>query len=92
MLCEKRFRGIPYTHKLIRVTELLSTGLLAGAFVYSVFTVVPTFCQVPREVHFTYRMALMGQNALYMQMVTALSNVSPACWAYTIRHSRVAKA
>jgi Domain of unknown function (DUF1772) len=78
-------------HKLIRVAGLLSTGLVAGAFVYSVFTVVPTFYQVPREVHLTYRVALMRHNALYMQMIMALSIVSPACWAYTIRHSRVAK-
>lgn len=79
-------------HKLIRVTGLLSTGLMAGAFLYSLFTVVPTFYEVPRDIHLSYRVALMRHNALYMQIVMALSIVSPAWWAYSIRQSRGAKA
>jgi hypothetical protein len=39
--------------KIASVFAITSTGLLAGAFAYAFFTVVPTFYEVPLEVHFT---------------------------------------
>ena len=77
--------------KLARVLAIMSTGLLAGAFVYAFFTVVPTLDEVSREVHFTYRVALMRHNGIYMQIMMGLSILTPLWWAYTIRGSAGAR-
>ena len=49
--------------RLVKFMAILSTGLLAGAFAYAFFTVVPTFYDVPLEVHLTFRNALMRHNS-----------------------------
>jgi uncharacterized membrane protein len=77
--------------KIARTLALLSAGLLAGAFLAAFFTVVPTWYEVPREVHFTYRVALMRHNAIYMQIVMGLGILTPAWWAYTMRNSPSAR-
>jgi uncharacterized membrane protein len=74
-----------------RVLAIMSTGLLAGAFAYAFFAVVPTFNEVPLEVHFTFRDALMRRNGIYMQVVMGLSILTPLWWAYTIRGSASAR-
>jgi hypothetical protein len=63
--------------KLTRVAGLLCTGLLAGGFCYTVFTVVPTFYQVPREVHLMYRVPPMRRNALYLQIIYGPEHSDP---------------
>lgn len=60
----------------------VSTGLLAGAFSYAYFTVVPTFSEVPLAVHLAYRDALMRHNGMYVQIAMGLSIVIPAWWAW----------
>lgn len=59
--------------KFASLVAITSTGLLAGAFAYAFFAVVPTFYEVPLEVHFTFRDALMRHNGVYVQIVMALS-------------------
>ncbi len=70
--------------RLASVLALLSSGLLAGAFAYGFFAVVPTFYEVPLEVHLTYRDALMRHNGIYIQIAMAGSILTPLWWAFTI--------
>ena len=70
--------------KFANVLALLSSGLLAGAFAYGFFAVVPTFYEVPLEVHLNYRDALMRQNGIYMQIAMAASILAPIRWAFTM--------
>jgi hypothetical protein len=73
--------------KFASLVAITSTGLLAGAFAYAFFAVVPTFYEVPLEVHFTFRDALMRHNGVYVQIVMALSILTPLWSAYTTRRS-----
>jgi len=66
---------------------MTSTGLLAGAFAYTFFAVLPTFYEVPLAVHLAYRNALMRHNGIYVQGLMALSIVTPLWWSFTIRGS-----
>jgi uncharacterized membrane protein len=70
--------------RMANVLALLSTGLLAGAFAYGFFTVVPAFYEVPLEVHLTYRDALMRHNGIYMQIAMAVSILAPLWWAFAM--------
>jgi uncharacterized membrane protein len=70
--------------KLANALALLSSGLLAGAFAYGFFAVVPTFYEVPLEVHLTYRDALMRHNGIYVQIAMAVSILAPIWWAFTM--------
>jgi uncharacterized membrane protein len=70
--------------RVANILALLSTGLLAGAFAYGFFTVVPTFYEVPLEVHLTYRDALMRHNGIYMQISMAVSILTPLWWAFSM--------
>ena len=70
--------------RVANILALLSTGLLAGAFAYGFFTVVPTFYEVPLEVHLTYRDALMRHNGIYMQISMAVSILTPFWWAFSM--------
>jgi len=63
---------------------LIASGLLAGAFTYGFFAVVPTFYEVPLAVHLTYRDALMRHNGIYMQIIMAISVLAPIWWALTM--------
>ena len=66
---------------------VFSSGLLAGAFTYGFFSVVPTFSEVPLQVHLTYRDALMKHNGIYMQIAMAASILAPSWWAFTMHRS-----
>jgi Domain of unknown function (DUF1772) len=70
--------------KVANVLALLSSGLLAGAFAYGFFAVVPTFYEVPLVVHLNYRDALMRHNGIYMQIAMAASILAPIWWAFTM--------
>jgi uncharacterized membrane protein len=64
---------------------LLSTGLLAGAFAYALFSVVPTFKAVPLDVHLQYRTALMHMNGIFMQALMAISLLTSFWLAVALR-------
>ena len=70
--------------RLASLLALLSSGLLAGAFAYDFFAVVPTFYEVPLEVHLAYRDALMRHNGIYMQIAMAGSILTPLWWAFSM--------
>lgn len=69
---------------------LLSTGLLAGAFIYGLLNIVPTFYEVPPSVHLTYRTQLMTHNSVTMQSLMITSIIAPAWYAFTCRDSSAA--
>jgi len=77
--------------RLASAVATISTGLLAGAFVYAFFTVVPTFSEVPLKIHLPYRDALMRHNSVYVQIVMCLSIVTPLWLAYVTRESLSAR-
>jgi hypothetical protein len=54
-------------YRVAKLLSLISTGFLAGVFTYAFFAIIPAWDEVPRQVHFTYRVALMRHNAVVMQ-------------------------
>jgi uncharacterized membrane protein len=71
-------------YRVAKLLSLMSTGFLAGVFTYAFFVIIPAWNEVPRQVHFTYRVALMRHNAIVMQSVMALGIVAPLWLAWTI--------
>jgi uncharacterized membrane protein len=80
-----------FMEKVANLLMLISSGLLAGAFAYGFFAVVPTFYEVPLEVHLTYRHALMRHNGIYMQIIVAGSILAPIWWALTMDGPRISR-
>jgi len=79
-------------YRIAKLLSLMSTGFLAGVFAYALFAIIPAWNEVPREVHFTYRVALMRHNAIVMQSIMAVGIIAPLWWAWTIRAMPVARA
>jgi hypothetical protein len=79
-------------YRVAKLLSLMSTGFLAGVFTYAFFAIIPAWNEVPRQVHFTYRVALMRHNAIVMQSIMALGILAPLWWAWTIRAMPVARA
>jgi hypothetical protein len=78
-------------HRLAKLLSLMSTGFLAGVFIYALFAIIPAWNEVPRAVHFTYRVALMRHNAVVMQSMMVVGILAPLWWAWTIRAMPVAR-
>jgi uncharacterized membrane protein len=66
---------------------MTATGLLAGAFMYGLLNVVPTFYEVPFNVHLIYRVQLMNHNSMTMQFLMGVSIITPLWYAVVYRHS-----
>jgi hypothetical protein len=64
-------------YRVAKLLSLISTGLLAGVFTYALFAIIPAWNEVPRDVHFTYRVALMRHNAIGMQSIMAIGIIAP---------------
>jgi uncharacterized membrane protein len=79
-------------YRVAKLLSLISTGFLAGVFTYAFFAIIPAWNEVPREVHFTYRVALMRHNAIVMQSIMAVGIIAPLWWAWTIRAMPAARA
>jgi uncharacterized membrane protein len=79
-------------YRVAKLLSLISTGFLAGVFTYAFFAIIPAWNEVPREVHFTYRVALMRHNAIVMQSIMAVGILAPLWWAWTIRTTPAARA
>jgi hypothetical protein len=79
-------------YRAAKLLSLISTGFLAGVFTYAFFAIIPAWNEVPREVHFTYRVALMRHNAIVMQSIMLVGILSPLWWALTIRAMPAARA
>jgi uncharacterized membrane protein len=72
--------------KIARFTGLLATGLLAGAFFYTFLNVIPTFYEVPVNVHLVFRVQLMTHNGITMQALMALAIITPFWYARLCKH------
>ena len=73
------------TTSFAKALALLSTGLLAGTFYYATSNVLPTFSEVPTDIHLAFRTALMKHNALNMQLLMASGIVTSAWLAWRFR-------
>ncbi|MBS1689802.1 MAG: DUF1772 domain-containing protein, partial [Bacteroidetes bacterium] len=76
---------------ICKFVALLATGLLSGAFMYGFLNVVPTFYEVPLNVHLIYRVQLMRHNGITMQTLMGLSFITPIWYAVLCKGSRAAK-
>ena len=79
-------------YRAAKLLSLMSTGFLAGVFTYAYFAIIPAWNEVSREVHFTYRVALMQHNAIVMQSIMLVGILAPLWWAWTIRAMPAARA
>jgi len=79
-------------YRVAKLLSLMSTGFLAGVFTYAFFAIIPAWNEVPREVHFTYRVALMRHNAIVMQSIMLVGILSPLWLAWIIRSMPAASA
>ena len=79
-------------YRAAKLLSLMSTGFLAGVFTYAIFAIIPAWNEVPRQVHFTYRVALMRHNAIVMQSIMAVGILAPLWWAWTLRAMPAARA
>lgn len=68
-----------------KFVALFATGLLSGAFMYGFLNLVPTFYEVPINVHLVYRVQLMRHNGITMQTLMALSFLIPIWYAILYR-------
>lgn len=68
--------------QLSRITSLLLTGLIAGTFFYGTFCVLPTFYDVPPDIHLRFRTALMQHNRTLVMSLVLLAIVTLGfyCW------------
>lgn len=71
--------------RYVKPIALLSTGLLAGAFMYGATNVAPTFRAVPLDVRLTFHTALMRMNGPVMQTLMGLAFVSAVALAVLTR-------
>lgn len=69
------------------VLSTISTGLLAGAFLFATLNVVPTFYEVSPAVHLTFRVQLMSRNSLTMQSLMLAGILVPLGFAWLGRRS-----
>jgi hypothetical protein len=67
---------------------LFTIGLLGGTFFYAKFNVLPTFREVPTEVHLSFRVALMKHNGIIVQSLMAIAIISSIWFTWTIRKQR----
>ena len=79
-------------YRFAKLLSLISTGFLAGVFTYALVAIIPAWNEVPRQVHFAYRVALMRHNAIVMQSIMAIGILGPLWWAWTIRGVPAARA
>jgi hypothetical protein len=79
-------------YRAAKLLSLMSTGFMAGVFTYAFFAIIPAWNEVPRQMHFTYRVALMRHNAIVMQSVMLVGILAPLWWARTIHAMPAARA
>jgi uncharacterized membrane protein len=77
--------------KIARFIGLLATGLLAGAFFYTFLNVIPTFYEVPVNVHLIFRTQLMTHNGITMQALMALSIIITFWYARLSKHIKLVR-
>ena len=78
-------------YRVAKLLSLMSTGFLAGVFTYALLAIIPAWNEVPRAVHFAYRVALMRHNAVVMQSIMVVGIMAPLWCAWTIRSMPAAR-
>ncbi|WP_019546278.1 anthrone oxygenase family protein [Streptomyces sulphureus] len=74
------------THARVATSvALVSTGLLAGAFLYGWAVEAPTFDDVPLDVHLAYRVRLMERNGAAMPLLGSVATAAGLWSAATTR-------
>jgi hypothetical protein len=79
-------------YRAAKMLSLMSAGFLAGVFIYAFLAIIPAWNEVPREVHFAFRVALMRHNAVVMQSIMLVGILAPLWWAWTMRAMPAARA
>jgi uncharacterized membrane protein len=85
VLAGKIRHGVAVNSRCARAAALLTTGLLAGAFLYGWAIVIPTFAAVPLDIHLVFRTELMKSNAPLMQTLMGSALATSVWYALAIR-------
>lgn len=72
-------------NEISNAVALFATGLLAGTFFYVRCNIVPTFWEVPTDVHLRFRFVLMKYNDIVFRSLMAASIVFSIWFAWRIR-------
>lgn len=76
--------------QLTRISALLLTGLIAGTFFYGTFTVIPTFYEVPSDIHLHFRTALMRHNVLIVMSMVLGAIIALMFYSWQLRKAKAA--
>ena len=71
------------------MVALLLTGLIAGTFFYGTLTVIPTFYEVPAEVHLQFRTALMKHNVFVVMSLVVFAIIVIALYTWQVRKVKI---
>ncbi|MEO6327476.1 MAG: DUF1772 domain-containing protein [Ginsengibacter sp.] len=74
-----------------RISSLLLTGLIAGTFFYGTFTVIPTFYEVPSDIHLSFRTALMRHNVIIVVPLVVVAIIALAFYTWHVRKIKIAR-
>ena len=72
-------------NEISNAVALFATGLLAGTFFYVRFNIMPSFWEVPIDVHLRFRVVLMKYNDFVFKVLMVASIISSAWFAWRIR-------
>ncbi len=61
---------------ILKVIALVSSGLIAGAFFYAYWNMLPTFKEVPTAVHLIFRTTLMKHNGTSMPILMSMAIIA----------------
>lgn len=79
------FQTMSSKNIISNAVALFSTGLLAGTFFYVRFNIMPTFWEVPMDVHLRFRFVLMKYNDFVFKSLIMVSIISSTWFAWRIR-------
>lgn len=72
-------------NEISNAVALFATGLLAGTFFYLKFNIMPTFWEVPMDVHLRFRFTLIKYNEIVFQSLITTAIISSIWFTWTIR-------
>lgn len=72
-------------NEIPNAVALFATGLLAGTFFYVRFNIVPTFWEVPTDVHLRFRFVLMKYNDIVFLLLMGAAIISSIWFALSVR-------
>ncbi|MES2575803.1 MAG: DUF1772 domain-containing protein [Bacteroidota bacterium] len=72
-------------NEISNAVALFATGLLAGTFFYVRFNIVPTFWEVPTDVHLRFRFTLMKYNDVVFKSLIITAIISSVWFTWRIR-------